>query len=188
MESQAVQFKPPTEPQPLERLSQLALRYVSAAVPVSKHQSFPFPAVKDGRLKVCFLYCSSGPSPKGKELLAPDYLETVDGLTARLDDFVTVTPQSLAVPRVAISQVIGYVPLPAGLTLDEYSERRSRMLGCMDRLVRAFFAGRKDLDEGERKAAAEFRSLWAVLSEAALAPYYESAGKPWFDWVRRVAP
>ncbi len=186
MEQQAA-IKPPTEPQPMEQLTLLALRKVSSAIPMSRHQSFAIPAVKDGRLKVMFLYCPAGPSPKGKEILAPDYLETVDALTGRLDDFVTVTPRSLGQPG-EINDVIGYVPMPPGMTPDQYMERRSRMLACMDRLVRPFFAGRKDLDVDQRRAAAEFRSLWETLSESALAPYYGSVGRPWFEWVGRVAP
>lgn len=186
MEQPAV-LKPPTEPQPMESLTLLALRKVSSAIPMSRHQSFVVPSVRDGRLKVLFMYCPAGPSPKGREILAPEYLETVDAITGRLDELVTVTPRSLGQPG-EINDVLGYVPMPAGMTPDRYMERRSRMLACMDRLVKPFFAGRRDLDEEQRRAAVEFRSLWAALSESALAPYYESVGKPWFEWVRRVSP
>jgi len=178
----------PTEYKPLSLIAAVARRKVSSAVADETYQSLPIPVVKNGRLKVEFLYCAAGRTREGSELLAPDYLESMDAMTLRLDHLVSVSPESLGVPGEKMSQVIGVVPPYGGLMPERYEERRSSMLVSMDRLVVPFFAGRVPLSEEQRRAASEFRDGWAALAERPLVAYYDSVGKTFFDWFRRAAP
>lgn len=165
-----------------------AARQAGMALPDETHQSYPIPVARGGGLAVDFLYCPCHfQAFKGLFIAPPAHAARIDGETAKLEGLKVVTAADYGQRQPPPDEYIGKYEMPPGMKPDEFTAQQKRLYELYDQVLPAFAAGQPSLPDDQKKAAAEFQTLFAKLTEAPLQPYYQVAGKDFFAWLTKVA-
>lgn len=172
---------------PVRALIEVARMQPGAALPTETHRSLPIPTRGQDRLNVTFLFVPSRAEAfRGLRLFAPSHLGVIDARDARFELLRTVRIEEVGL-RAAPADGLGVFAIPEGVTKEEFTARRERLLDAYDRVL-PMFASRASGDApAVREAAGEFRRLFGDTSEAALRPCYAAVGAEFFAWLDRTA-
>jgi hypothetical protein len=155
-------------------------------VPEQSRQSLPVPLRVNGALQVAFMYSPSQALPNLVRLAPPHFVAWLDPASGALVDVQEVTPQTFRQTHGA-ADLLGQFSLPPGIGLNEHLAQREHLFHLYEQLVPAWFADPRGERKDLRPIATDFIRTFALVSEPPLAPYYDSLGAEFFNWVRAIA-
>jgi hypothetical protein len=168
----------------IKQLSEGARALVAATLPVETHQSYAIPLVRDGKLRLRFLFAPSIVKPNAGLLLQPpSHVLEIDGHTGSLIELRAVTPRDFEQADDPQTVIGRWDMLPDGRTPEQFLDMQGRLYTLYDALVPAFAAGRKPGVEARAKQAREFLTLFPMVTEQPLQPYYRVAAAEFFAWL-----
>jgi hypothetical protein len=176
----------PLKLKPVVELIQSA-RQAGMALPDETHLSYPVPVPRPGGLAIDFLYCPCHfVAYQGLFLAPPAHAAQINAETGKCEELKAVTPAAYG-RRDPPDRDLGKYEMPPGMKAEEFVAQQKRLYELYDQLLPAFAAGQQGASADVRKAAAEFQTLFARITEAPLQPYYQAVGKDFFDWLARAA-
>ena len=126
-------------------------------------------------------------SHSGLRLRAPRYVTLLDAATGKLVELRAVNPGEFG-QKHAKGEVIGaYDMLPGRRTPDQIHALRAQLEVAYDDLLPLFAADQTGGPREIKETAAAFRSLFSLLVEQPLLPYYAAVGKVYFAWLDKLA-
>lgn len=169
----------------IPKLIDLGRGYVVNTLPTETHMSFPIPCKTARRLEVAFLYCLCVlRRDSGLHLMAPGHISHLDAETGELSAFRAITPRELGQPHQPLQEIGIYDMYHGVSSAEEFLAARARLYACYDLLLPHAFGARVLLPSEVELARAEFPRLFERVTEEGLLPYYMSAGKAFFGWLR----
>lgn len=176
------------EPRAMQSVKQLAegvRPQVAAVLPVETHQSYPIPVVRNGTLRLRFLWSPAIVKPgAGLLLQPPSHVVEVDGDSGKLLELRAVTPRDLEQADDPAKVIGRYDMLPDGRSPEQFLDMQARLYALYDALVPAFAQNRKPGDDKLATQARDFLALFPKVTEQPLQPYYAAAGAEFFTWLR----
>ena len=172
----------------IQTLITLAQAQPARALPDETHQSFPVPVPDPRGLRIAFFYCPALLSiHTGLQLLAPRNLALLNAATGKLEELRAMSPGEFG-QKHARSDVIGkYDMLPDGRTPEQFRAMYDRLEADYNALLPLLAAGEIHGSQKIKETAAEFCTLFPLLVERPLLPYYEVLGKVFFAWLDKLA-
>lgn len=149
-------------------------------------QSLPIPHKAPNGLRVDFFFCPALARPQQPIVLYPPiFLTTLHADSGQLDMLRSVEPRNFGQAH-GRDDPIGTFGMPSGMTVDEFIEKRSTLYETYDVLLPAFARGVTPGDPKLKRAAQDYTTLFELLSEPPLLPYYRAVGAEFFAWVARM--
>jgi hypothetical protein len=178
---------PPVEIHSVVHLTNMARRYLASALAPEFLQSQPIPVPGPKALRVAFLFGKGMiiEPGEGLQLMPPSYLGFLNAVTGDVEELRAVTPGELGQKHKEEELIGRYLTLPERM-MPEFLTKQARLQQVYDTLLPAF-AGLKPGDSAEvKRAAGEFKTLFAQVSEGPWLPYYQAVGKQFFAWLEKA--
>lgn len=168
---------------PTVEIVRRALMQASGVVADEDRQSFPIPVIQDNEPWIIFLFSPSLAKPKEPtKLYPPGYFLRLNAKTGVFKELLSVTPRNFEQNH-SSEEIIGEISMPAGMSFEEFIHQRNRLYELYDMLLPVFFAECEMEDRQLNVSSKEFITLFRLLSEPPLWPYYRAKGSEFFDWI-----
>src|SRR5262249_42215766 len=144
-----------------------------AVMPKATHQSFPIPVRNPAGLRVAFLFCKGTMvlASKDFQLWPPSYVAYLIAETGKFQELKAATPKDFG-QKHAEDKPIGPYLTTAQRSTPEFMTKQALFYQAYDALLPNFAAGMNKATPDIKKAANEFKQLFAEVTEQALKPYY----------------
>lgn len=151
------------------------------------HVSFPIPQRAKGGLSLLFFYCPSTTSPKfGLQLMPPQSVAIASPTTGHVGAATPVNPAQFNQPH-SVNEIIGTYEVPRDMTREQFVEGRERLYRYYDALMPQFSAGEDAVPPETKEIAKSFLELFLLITEQPLLPYYQAAGRDFFEWLQTIS-
>src|ERR1700722_5464298 len=176
---------PPLQPLPVTQLIKQARLYPAQALPKLTHQSYPIP-VRGGRagIQVLFFYGRGEIiEPRdGLKIWSPEYIAYVNAITGKFEELKAVAQGDFGQKNPADKPIGKYLTLAERLVA-EFANKLALWFQAYDAIFPSFASGAYGLTPELQQAARDFARLTPEILEAPLMPYYQAAGREFFEWL-----
>jgi hypothetical protein len=170
---------------PIRNLIGVARIHPASALPTETHMSLPIPLAGEPP-GVVFLFAPSQlVRDQGLFLYPPSYRALILARDGHFKELRSMTPAEVSLSDDP-TKPLGTYGLPPGMTPDEFTTRKERLLTAYDALLPSFFDGGARA-EATVQAAKDFRVVFEQISEQVLRPYYHAVGRRFFGWLDATA-
>ncbi|MFT3867628.1 MAG: hypothetical protein QM715_03915 [Nibricoccus sp.] len=145
-------------------------------------QMLPIPVLKNKEVVLAIVYYGSMDRPGSSTLSHPRWLQTIEYPSGKMIDLRPTNPEDFGLH--AWRDPIGQLTMPAGMTANEFSLNKRKLLETMAKLLPAFRAW-NNRTAADRQNVKRFKELFEKISEPPLKPYYEAIGYNWFQWLKQ---
>lgn len=160
---------------------QKALSVTGIGGPVS---SLPIPLIKQGALKISFLYYPF--RYQNQSVYTPAFLQTIDAESGEMEEMRASAAKDFGLNH-GKRELLGHLEEIPGITRDEIDHNEKRLYILYDKLLPEFADAHIPVSDNIKASAIEFKKLFYYMSEAPLRTYYHAVGKDFFSWLDRVA-
>lgn len=152
----------------------------------STRQSFAIPVAGEDGVHLFFLYYPAQALARQPAKIGPPRFILDMEASGVFKELRAVTPKELGQSH-RPEEAIGVYGSPPGLTSEQYFESLDRLNQAYDLVLPRFGARQSSADPETKAAAKGFKTLFQLLVEQPLLPYYQALGKDFFAWIDRMA-
>jgi hypothetical protein len=175
------------------QLEKLALKFITNSQGEryrgGPRQSLPVPVHHQNKLLVAFMFYPARSISYSAYLLPPYKVGWLDPITGERIDEAQVSPADFGQTDESDKGLPEWNTAPPNVNLDKLASlRKQRLPELYDMLFAAWATDPSSSGHSNlRDQAREFLKVFYQISEPPLKPYYESLGRDWFGWLRKLA-
>jgi len=151
-------------------------------------QSLPVPVRRQDQLMIAYMVHAQMAMPGPLIMWPPREIIWLDPVNGKLIEKTNVTPADFGQTDPA-DEILKVKPSEySRLTYDEFAALEKRLYILYDILFPAWATGSSTLSQVQlQNFAHEALDIFYKISKQPLQPYYESLGRDWFSWLRKLA-